>query len=164
MSTLWWQEDPRDRRQWRAPDIAAELSATNYRSNVDPAMKAVLEYRPEPSIGDRMAEALSKAGVSEAVRVYRLYMNDPRHAYADEEAALNSLGYQLLGEGRHEHAIAVLELNASEHPESPNVYDSLGEAYHEAGRRELAIRNYARALQLDSSNANARSMLEQLRQ
>ena len=164
VSTLWWQEDPRDRRQWRAPDIAAELTSADYRANVDPAMKAVLDYHPEPPVAERMAEALSKGGVSEAVRVYRQYRADPRHAYADEEAALNSLGYQLLGEGRHELAIAVLELNASEHPESPNVYDSLGEAYHEAGRRDLAIRNYTRALQLDSSNANARSMLEQLRQ
>jgi len=55
VSTLWWQEDPRDAREWKAPDIAAELSSSDYRDNVDPALQAVLNYRPEPSVSERMA-------------------------------------------------------------------------------------------------------------
>jgi hypothetical protein len=53
VSTLWWQEDPRDTRQWKAPDIAAELSSSDYRNNVDPALQSVLNYQPEtlPSSG-----------------------------------------------------------------------------------------------------------------
>jgi len=163
VSIYWWQEEPWDTRQWKAPDVAAELTSADYRANLDPAMRAVAEYRAEPPIAERMTEALSVGGIPEAVRRYREYMADPRHAYADEEASLNNLGYRLLGEGRHEQAIAVLELNAVAHPESANVYDSLGEAYEKAGRPDAAAHNYRKVLRLDPSNSNARSRLEQLR-
>jgi tetratricopeptide (TPR) repeat protein len=162
VSTLWWQEDPRDRRQWKAPDIAAELRAADYRNGVDPALEAVLAYQPEPSVVERMADALTNHGVEEAVRRYRVYRADPRHAYVDTENELNNLGYQLLERRRFDQAIPILELNAAEYPSSANVYDSLGEAYMLAGRSELAIRNYRKSLQLDPSNENARAMLEKL--
>ena len=97
------------------------------------------------------------------MRRYRRYHGRAGHTYADEEAELNNLGCRPLGERRYDQAIAILELNASEHPESANVYDSLGEAYHKAGRPDPAARNYRKALQLHPSNGNARSLLEQLR-
>lgn len=163
VSIYWWQEEPYDTRQWKAPDVAAELTSVDYHANVDPALKAIAEYRAEPPIVERMTEALSRGSLTEAVRRYREYMADPRHAYADEEAGLNNLGYRLLGDGRNDQAIAILELNAAAHPQSANVYDSLGEAYEKAGQPGAAARNYRIALRLDPSNANARSKLEQLR-
>jgi hypothetical protein len=163
VSVYWWQEDPWDDRQWKAPDVAAELTSDDYRKNVDPALKAVIDFRPEPPVVERMAEALSKGRIPEALRRYRQYMAEPRHAYADQEDELNDLGYRLLNENRFDQAIAVLELNASEHPQSANVYDSLGEAYYKAGQPNLAVRNYRKAVELDPSNINARSMLQQLR-
>jgi tetratricopeptide (TPR) repeat protein len=162
VSIYWWQEEPWDTRQWKAPDVAAELTSAEYRANIDPALKVVLEYRPEPPIVERMEQALSRGSISDALRIYRRYMAEPRHAYADEEVELNNLGYRLLGAGRYDQAIAVLELNASEHPESANVYDSLGEAYHKAGQPDRAVRNYRKAVQLDPSNTNARAMLDQI--
>lgn len=162
VSIYWWQEEPWDTRPWKAPDVAAELTSTDYRTNVDPALNAVLDYRPETPIVDRMAEALSKGSIPEALRRYREYMAYPEHAYADEETELNTLGYRLLGEGRYDQAIAVLELNVSEHPESVNAYDSLGEAYQKAGQTDRAVRSYRKALQLDPSNPNAKARLEQL--
>jgi tetratricopeptide (TPR) repeat protein len=162
VSTLWWQEDPRDRRHWKAPDIAAELGAADYRSNVDPALKVVLNYREESSVAERMAEALARQDVQEAVRRYRAYRSDPRFVYAETENEINSLGYLLLEQKRLGDAIAIFELNAAEHPTSANVYDSLGEAYLLAGRRQLAIRNYRKSLRLDPTNENARAVLEKL--
>jgi len=44
VSTLWWQEDERDKRQWKEPDIAAELTFDDYRNNRDPALNAILNY------------------------------------------------------------------------------------------------------------------------
>ncbi len=163
VSIYWWQEEPWDNRQWKAPDIAAELTSADYRANLDPALTAALDYRPERPLVDRLAEALSRGSIPEALRRYREYMAEPRHAYADEEAELNDLGYRLLEERRYDQAIAIFELNASEHPESANTYDSLGEAYQKAGQPDRAARSYRKVLQLDPSNSNARSMLEQLR-
>ena len=162
VSTLWWQEDERDQRQWKAPDIAVELGSSDYRNSVDPALEAILNYRPEPSVGARMAEALLTGDAAEAVRRYRAYRADPRYRYVDTEIELNALGYRLLEQKHFDQAIAVLELNAGEYPRSANVYDSLGEAYMLAGRKEPAIRNYRKSLELDPRNANARAMREKL--
>lgn len=164
VSTLWWQEDPRDRRQWKGPDVAAELTSQGYARNVDPALEAVRDYRPEASAAERMEGALGRGSIDEALRRYREYRADPRHAYVDTEDQLNNLGYALLEKERLQAAIAIFELNAAEHPWSANVYDSLGDAYLQLGRKEMAIRNYRKSLELDPSNANARNRLQELGQ
>ncbi len=82
-----------------------------------------------------------------------------------EEQRLNQAGYQLLAEpDRSAEAIAVFLLNTELFPESSNTWDSLGEAYMEAGETELAIANYEKSLALDPSNTNAVAMLERLRE
>ncbi len=162
VSTLWWQEDPRDSREWKAPDIAAELTSHDYRNNLDPAIEAVRGYRAEPSLAERMRAALKAGTVEDALRRHREYRRDPRYRYADNEEDLNGLGYELLGARRFDAAIAILELNAREYPRSPNVYDSLGEAYMLAGQKEQALRNYRKLLELDPGNANARNVLQEL--
>lgn len=61
------------------------------------------------------------------------------------EALMNQVGYQLLGQGNMDEAIAAFKLNVERYPGSANVYDSLGEAYERAGRFELALTNYEKA-------------------
>lgn len=76
---------------------------------------------------------------------------------------LNNFGYSLLGEKRFADAIRALEWNAAAYPNDANTYDSLGEAYMDAGERNLAIRNYEKSLELDPKNENAAARLKQLR-
>jgi cytochrome c-type biogenesis protein CcmH/NrfG len=57
----------------------------------------------------------------------------------------------------------VFELNIQVYPESANPYDSLGEAYATVGNKGLAIENYEKALELDSSLPSAIDALETLR-
>ena len=80
------------------------------------------------------------------------------------EADLNSLGYQLLREGKVEEAIAIFELNVEEYPESWNVYDSLAEGYMTAGKKTLAIENYTKSLELNPDNRNGAEMIKRLQQ
>lgn len=61
------------------------------------------------------------------------------------EALMNQVGYQLMGQGNMDDAIAAFKLNVERYPGSANVYDSLGEAYERAGRFELALTNYEKA-------------------
>lgn len=61
------------------------------------------------------------------------------------EALMNQVGYQLMGQGNMDEAIAAFKLNVERYPGSANVYDSLGEAYERAGRFELALANYEKA-------------------
>ena len=51
-----------------------------------------------------------------------------------------------------------------EYPKSANVYDSLGEAYMQAGQKDLAIQNYKMSLRLNPENRNAIEMLRKLKE
>ena len=79
------------------------------------------------------------------------------------EFVLNALGYETLRSGRIEDAIRLFERNVREYPESSNVYDSLAEAYAAAGKRDLAIENYEKSVQLDPKNENAKERLKKLK-
>ena len=76
---------------------------------------------------------------------------------------MNFLGYQLLNQGRLPEAIAIFKLNVDSYPTSWNVYDSLGEAYKNAGETRLAIRNYEKSLELNPDNSNGMQILKELR-
>jgi dienelactone hydrolase len=64
------------------------------------------------------------------------------------EQVLNRIGYDHLQGGDKKGAIAILKLNARLYPNSPNVYDSLGDAYLADGRNDLARQNAQKALDL----------------
>ena len=46
---------------------------------------------------------------------------------------------------------------------SSNVYDSLGEAYAAAGKKELAIENYEKSVKMDPKNQNGIERLKKLK-
>ncbi len=100
-----------------------------------------------------------KAGISE---YYRLKREAPED-YIFLPPELNRLGYYLLRNGQINDAIAIFTLNRDEYPEVANVFDSLGEAYIKAGKKDLAIENYEKVLLLDPDSKNAAAMLEKLR-
>jgi tetratricopeptide (TPR) repeat protein len=79
-----------------------------------------------------------------------------------DEDGINAMGYGYLQGGSHAMAIATFRFNVEAFPESFNVYDSLGEAYMEAGERDLAIDFYERSLEINPGNENGRRMLERL--
>ncbi len=76
---------------------------------------------------------------------------------------MNSFGYRLMDMKKLDAAIEIFKLNTEAYPKSSNVWDSLGEAYMNKGEKELAIKNYEKSLELDSSNSNAVMMLKRLR-
>ena len=67
---------------------------------------------------------------------------------AAPEAALNEVGYQLLGGERVAEAIAVFERAARENPSSANAWDSLAEALQRGGRLDDALSASRRAVEL----------------
>jgi sugar lactone lactonase YvrE len=77
------------------------------------------------------------------------------------EPILNGYAYRLLQDGEVAAAVAVFEANRDLFPESANVWDSLGEAYAAAGRRDDAVAAYRRSLELDPGNDNARTQLDE---
>ncbi|HKF22889.1 MAG TPA: serine hydrolase [Candidatus Angelobacter sp.] len=84
--------------------------------------------------------------------------------YTIDENTLNALGYRLLAQNKIDEAINVFKRNVEEYPKFWNCYDSLGEGYMRAGKKELAIQNYQKSLELNPQNTNGADMLKQLRE
>ncbi len=60
-------------------------------------------------------------------------------------------------------ATEVFELNVESYPLSSNVYDSLAEAYMNAGENAKAIQFYEKSLEINPANTNAVDMLKKIR-
>jgi dienelactone hydrolase len=68
------------------------------------------------------------------------------------EGLVNVLGYEHMQDGDTKGALEIMKLNASAYPNSPNVYDSLSDAYLADGQRDLARENAKKALQMLASD------------
>ncbi len=99
--------------------------------------------------------------------------HDPK-ANLFPEGLVNIMGYEHMLAGDMKGAVEILKLNAYAYPNSPNVYDSLGDAYLADGQKELALQNTKKALELlpsdttddqqrkDAIKASAEAKLKQL--
>ena len=85
-----------------------------------------------------------------------------KQAGAVDEHTLNALGYHMLYSGMESDSVVVFQKNVALYSQSSNVYDSLGEAYMKVGKKDLAIQNYEKSLQLDPKNTNAVEQLKKL--
>jgi hypothetical protein len=73
--------------------------------------------------------------------------HDPKAKLFPEDI-VNYMGYEHLQAQDNKGAIEILKLNAEAYPNSPNVYDSLSDAYFADGQRDLARENAKKALEL----------------
>ena len=70
------------------------------------------------------------------------------------EADINNLGYQRMAEKKTDEALSLFRKNVKDHPNSWNVYDSLGEALSNTGDKKGAAENYTKALSLAKDPAD----------
>ncbi len=81
------------------------------------------------------------------------------------EGDINAYGYQLMGAGTLDKAIEVFMLNTSRFPNSPNAWDSMGEAYFTKGDRKNAIASFKKSLSLNPAanvKVNSEKFLEKM--
>jgi hypothetical protein len=76
---------------------------------------------------------------------------DPK-ATLFSEVSVNLAGYDHLQSGDIKGAVEIFKLNVTAFPESPNVYDSLSDAYLAGGQKELARQNARKAIELLASD------------
>lgn len=157
-TTAFWRI-PADRRTivvmdntagTRTEDLARDLARILYDQPVEP---------PNRPIADVVGETIDAEGWEAAVARYRELRRTAAGEYDFDENQLNRLGYHYLNAGDVETAIRVFELNVEAYPEAFNPWDSLAEAYMEAGDREKAVEYYRKSLALNPGNANAKRML-----
>ncbi|WJJ97353.1 thioredoxin family protein [Algibacter luteus] len=83
--------------------------------------------------------------------------------YVKGSRELNTYGYSLLRSKQIEKALYIFDLNTKIFPYKHNVYDSLGEAYFEAGNHNEALKNYYKVLSLKPDDKNALEMIEKVK-
>lgn len=125
-----------------------------------PQVKAAFD--PRRSIAETISATINAKGAEEAVKQYHELRASAATTYNFDEGQLNSLGYRLIAVKKFQDAIRILQLNVETYPKSSNAYDSLGEAYLDAGEKTLAIANYRKSLELNPKNANGARMLNKL--
>jgi CubicO group peptidase (beta-lactamase class C family) len=122
-------------------------------------------YKPEISASDPVTALrmeLRGRGYEHAVEVFN-ELKKANASFQPTENDLNDWAYRMMnGRGKPKEALEIFKLNVYLYPNSANVYDSVAEAYEKNGRRELAIHNYRRSLELDPKNTNAAQQLRRL--
>jgi hypothetical protein len=156
--------NPLDNRSFIPPDIYAPLTSDDYRDGVDPAMDAVLSFGDREPVMARIIGALQAGQFDQVERLLANANMDPAYRYRNFELDVNSIGYDLLADGRLDAAIAVFEINSRVYPASANTFDSLGEALLQAGRREEAVEAYRRALEIDPTFPSAQRALKDIQE
>jgi dienelactone hydrolase len=103
--------------------------------------------------GAQMLALIDKPGgaAQAAEKLAEARRRDPK-AVLFPEAIVNLMGYEHVQSGDIKGALEILKLNATAFPESPNVYDSLSDAYLADGQKELARQNARKALELLASD------------
>jgi tetratricopeptide (TPR) repeat protein len=162
-STLWHQDFwELDKRTWTVPQVAAPLTFADYAQNVDTALQAVIDYKPQKSVTE-IAMELSAANELGAFKTKVLdYLHNPVNAYQNVESEINAVGYRLMGMKKLNEAIEVFKVNTELYSASANAFDSLAEAYANAGNREEAIKNYEKALRIDPEFRSSIEALQKL--
>ncbi len=138
------------------------MDITSERTRNEHNMNIIIFFRQSQESAAAKLEALIRdQGLEKALAEFNQNIR-PKNTYFIDEREFNALGYQLLNSGEVEAAIAVLIIYTEEFPGSWNAWDSLGEAYTNAGDREKAIESYNKSLSLNPQNENAKAMLKRL--
>ena len=110
-----------------------------------PATKDAPAIPAEVHILDQIDQPGGAAKVRQLLEETRKH--DPK-ATLFSEANVNFVGYDHIQSGDIKGAIEILKLNIDAYPNSPNVYDSLSDAYLADGQKDLARQNAKKALEL----------------
>jgi tetratricopeptide (TPR) repeat protein len=169
LSWLWWQNmDPRDKRQWTAPNLAAEMSFENYKAGYDSIMNIILNFKEEKKIEEKIKELVTAGNPGQALSVTKEYMANPLHRYCKNELEekINDMAYSMIMQDKPEEAKSLFSLNVQLFPNSANVYDSYAECLYRMGRSEEAKKNYEIAIDKDPkgpTGENSRKMLAMIK-
>lgn len=118
----------------------------------------VMDNPQNRAFTERMIEVALTEGLESAVGKFR----DRTKGTELFEPLIEAKGYELIDAKKPKQAIDVFRLWSLTFPRSAKAFDSLGEAYLEAGDRPKAIENYRKSLALDPDNGYASSVLKRL--
>ncbi|MEM6265849.1 MAG: hypothetical protein AAGI38_25325 [Bacteroidota bacterium] len=121
----------------------------------------VMDAKPYGS--DMLAQLIDTDGLEIAKAKYAAIQTKGTTDIVFREDQMNSLGYSYLAEENIEAGLTILTWNAELHPNSFNVYDSLGDAQMAAGQKEAAKASYEKALSINGDLVHTKEKLAKLK-
>ncbi len=123
--------------------------------NAPAKLPATSSSASKPSPQEEFWSLLEESGgAARAMQYYEDAKKRDPNVFLFPEFAINALGYERLQAGKAAEAVEIFKINVAAFPASPNVYDSLGDAYVAAGNRELAIQASRKTLQVLDATPN----------
>lgn len=138
---------------------------SNSGSSIFPISNAVLNLindkpytMPVQNLSRIYGSLVENGSKEKANELIQGYLKKP-DSYEVSERDFNRLGYQFLRVQKCENALQVFDSAMLIFPNSWNVFDSYGEALHQCGKKEEAIKMYQKSIGLNPENENGKQML-----
>jgi tetratricopeptide (TPR) repeat protein len=144
-----------------AVGIPAQFDSATYFSGGDPALNLIFSGEDMRSI-DQIA---AKDGPAAARKIYlarKERWGTISWWNAIREHELNDVGYDYLGSGHKDAAIATFLLNAEAFPLDWNAWDSLGEAHLADGDIDAAEASYRKSLALNPGSESGQTAMKKI--
>lgn len=115
-----------------------------------------------PSGAKLVQKTMMEKGVAAGQAQFDALQSRNPDGYTFIEWDMNVAGYETLGKGKMDEAIALFKMNTQLNAGSWNAYDSLGDAYLAKGDKANAKASFEKALQLNPDFAVSREKLDKL--
>lgn len=109
-------------------------------------------YRHTLKLADTIHATIKSKGVNAGITLYHQLKASKNPEYMFNDQQLYLVGNELQKANKINEAIQIFELNKTENPKSPIVFESLGEIYKRSGNKELAIKNFEFLASKDTEN------------
>lgn len=153
LSWIWWQNmDARDRRQATYPEINSKMSFDDYKSNIDPCMREINDFRIENSLSISISSMIESGKKVDEIKKYvqdYLNIHKDKSQLSKIEAEINKLGYKYMQSRNLLQAEILFQVNKEIFSQSANAYDSYAECAYYQGKLEMSKVNYEKAIELD---------------
>ncbi len=119
-------------------------------------------YVPNYLLADVVSKLIDENKIPSVVKYYKsnAFL---LHEIAANSGQLNSLGYLYLEKGMTNKSKIAFELNTFLFPKTANVWDSYAEYFYTQKNFKKAKKYYEKVLEIDSSEENAKEMLEKIK-
>lgn len=114
------------------------------------------------SISEPLMKTIKERDIVAAIRQYHDLKATQPTKYDFSSQGLIEFGYGLLGAKKIPEAIEIFKLSVEVGPTDFNTWDSLADAYFAHEDKDLAVKNYRKALELNPDDTNAVEKLKQL--
>jgi serine-type D-Ala-D-Ala carboxypeptidase/endopeptidase len=130
---------------------------------LDHATYQIEPYKYKWALLDTLTTTINSRGIEAGIALYHQLKKENNPTFVFDPHQLNYLGNELRIAKKTAEAIQIYELNASEYPKIPNVYESLGEMYKRTGNVKMAIKNFEFLADKDKQNPRWAYLLDKLK-